>query len=245
MDITKVEWTITSQPPNLNGEEVHVWRIDLSDIAEAMPKLSQLLSSDEQQKASRYHFEKDRNNFTIRRAVLRKVLSLYMDVTPAELHFIYNNFDKPALEADTSIRFNASSSRGIGIVAIVLDTRIGIDIEFLDASFSKLEIAEKYFSTDEVRAIGDLQSELRTAAFFDCWTKKEAYVKAVGDGMSHPLPNLAISSEKPGSFSIAATSEEEKGWTVKSFIPEENYIASVAYEGGLRTIRHFQLPKIF
>ena len=242
MDIPKIEWTITSQPPVINGEEVHIWRIDLSDFADAAPKFIQLLSADEQQRASQYHFEKDRNNFIIRRAMLRMLLGSYLDIQPAELNFIYNNFDMPALEVEIPIHFNSSSSNGIGIVAITLNARIGVDIEFVDAAFPTLEIAEKYFSADEVRAIRDLPPELQTAAFFDCWTKKEAYVKAVGEGMSHPLPNLAILSEKPNSFSVAATSVETKGWSVTSFIPEPQYIASLAYEGKLKTISHFHWP---
>jgi 4'-phosphopantetheinyl transferase len=240
MDIPRVEWAIASQPPVINSEEVHIWRIDLSDFTDAIPKNFQLLSADEQQKVRRYHFETDRNNFTIRRAALRTLLGSYLDMQPEELNFIYNNFDKPALEVETPIRFNASSSNGIGVVAIKLDARIGIDIEFLDTAFPKLVIAEKYFSSSEVRALHDLEPEMQTTAFFDCWTKKEAYVKAVGDGMSHPLPTLTILSEKPDSLLIAATSEEKRGWSVKSFIPKDGYIASVAYEGGLESIRYFQ-----
>ncbi len=242
MDIPKVEWAITSQPPVITGEDVHIWRIDLSDPSNAESAFLNLLSADERQRADKFHFEKDRSRFIVRRSMLRKLLSSYLDMPPVELNFVYNNFEKPALELEIPIRFNSSSSKGIGMVAITLTARIGIDIEFVDAAFPKLEIAEKYFSTDEVSAIRDLQPELQTAAFFDCWTKKEAYIKAVGDGMSHPLPNLVISSKKPDSFSIDATSEETKGWCVTSFIPEQNYIASLAYESGQKAVKYFHWP---
>ena len=239
MDIPRVEWVITSRPPVITGEEVHIWRIDLSDLANVKPELFNLLSADERQRADKFHFEKDRSRFIIRRAILRMLLGEYLNAPPGELGFIYNNFDKPSLAFNTEIYFNASSSNNVGIVAIMLNARIGIDVELIDAQFPKLEIAERYFSTDEVRAIHDLQPELQTAVFFDCWTKKEAFVKAVGDGMSHPLPNMVISSEKWASFLVNATSVETEGWNVTSFIPEKNYIASLAYEGKERSALFF------
>ena len=240
MNLPKADWTPPTSPTVLLSGEIHAWRIDLPDFTGAEPQLRQLLSGDELQRADKYHFEKDRSNFIIRRGVLRMILGSYLDIQPAELNFIYNDFDRPALEVDKLIHFNASSSCGMGIVATTLNARIGIDVEFADREFPSMEIAKRYFSNDEIRAIRDLPSGLQTAAFFDCWTKKEAFVKAVGEGMSHPFPNLAISSKKPNSFSIAATSDDTKGWSVMSFIPEENFIASIAYEGGQRSHRYFR-----
>lgn len=242
MDIPKIEWTITTQPPVISGDDIHIWHIDLSDLADSPPNLFQLLSTDERKRASRYHFETDRNSFVVRRAVLRMLLSFYVGQKAEGLQFTYNNFDRPSLEAKLPLCFNASSSNKVGIVAVALDTRIGIDIELVDIAFPKLEIAEKYFSAHEANAIRDLPPELQTAAFFDCWTKKEAYIKALGDGMSHPLPNLTISSDKQELFSVAATSIETKGWCITSFIPQQDYIASMAYEGRQKTVNYFRWP---
>lgn len=239
MDIPKVEWAVASKPPVLSGEDVHIWRIGLCDLADASPRLNELLSEDERKRASKYHFEKDCRSFVIRRAVLRIILGLYSGEKAEDLQFTYNNFDKPELKAKLPIRFNATSSEDLGIVAIALDARIGIDVEFIDDAFPKLELAERYFSADEVRALRYLQPELQTAAFFDCWTKKEAYVKAIGEGMSHPLPELAISSDKQGQFSVNAISDGTADWCVTSFKPQQNYIASIAYEGGRRAVSHF------
>ena len=227
MRISKIEWAATSRPPVLNSGEVHIWRLCTADLVNAEPELRQLLSADECQRGEKYHFEKDRINFIIRRGILRRLLGSYVGVQAVDLCFIYNNFDKPALEADIQVGFNSSSSRDISMFAFTFDAKIGIDIEYVDAEFPKNDIAERYFSTDEVQAIRDLRPDLQTAAFFDCWTKKEAYVKAIGEGMSHPLPNLAAS-------------EATKGWNIMSFIPEENFIASLAYEGTQRAHKYFR-----
>ncbi|MBK8465894.1 MAG: 4'-phosphopantetheinyl transferase superfamily protein [Chloracidobacterium sp.] len=239
MNIPKIEWAMASQPPDMSGKDVHVWRVDLCDPADVQPRLNELLSPDELKRASRYHFDKDRSSYKIRRAVLKMILGSYVREKAEDLQFTYNNFDKPKLKAKLPIRFNASSSNCVGIIAIALDTRIGIDIEFVDDTFPTLELAEKYFSADEVRALGNLQPELQTAAFFDCWTKKEAYVKAVGDGMSHPLPELVISSDEQGQFSVDAISGKAADWCFTSFIPQQNYIASLAYEGERRAESYF------
>lgn len=240
MDIPKIEWAICSQPPVISGENVHIWLTDVCDVGEAVPSLLQLLSPDERKRAEKYHFNKDRGSFVIRRAVLRMILGLYTGEKAEDLQFTYNNFDKPELKSQLPINFNSSSSNKVGIITIALDTRIGIDIEFVDNAFPKLELAEKYFSTDEVHALSDLQPALQTAAFFDCWTKKEAFVKAKGGGMSHPLPELAVSLDEQGRFSVNADSDETAGWIIESFVPQHNYIASIAYEGERRAVRYFR-----
>jgi 4'-phosphopantetheinyl transferase len=103
-----------------------------------------------------------------------------------------------------------------------------------------MEIAKRYFSDDEVRALQALPSELRTTVFFDCWTKKEAYVKAIGDGMSLMLPTLTISYQGSDGFSVTARSEEMSGWSFESFSVEENYIASIALEGEPMELHYFK-----
>ena len=244
MELPNVEWAMPSRPPVINDGKVHVWRADLPDFADKESELFRLLSVDEQQRADKYHFEKDRLSFVIRRGMLRVILASYLDQHPAQIGFKYNNFNKPALEVNTQIFFNASSSQNVAIVAVTPEKRIGVDIEFLDEKFPKMEIAERYFSPDEVSSIRDLPRELQTAAFFECWTKKEAYVKAIGDGMSHPLPNLVISSKEPDSLSVDSLCKEARGWSITSFVPETNYIASHAYEAGQQEISYFRWPAI-
>lgn len=237
MDLRDIEWINSSSPHTIGTNEIHVWRFDLSDLIDKERDLLRLLSEDEKRLAKNFHFEKDRSSFVIRRALRRMILASYSHVQPAELNFTYNKFDKPAIE---KLLFNASSSRGVGLIAITADTVVGIDVEFLDTEFPKLEIAERYFSTDEVGAVRTLPAKLQTPAFFECWTKKEAYVKATGEGMSGLLPKFSVSMETPHSFSVTAVSEDTKGWNILSFMPGENFVASVAYEGEQRQHSYFR-----
>ncbi len=240
MHIPKVEWAVTCEPPKLKSSEVHIWRFDLSEFVNTVSEMRQILSADECARADRFHFEKDRTRFVIRRGVLRKLLSKYVSIEPADLRFAHNNFDKPALEGDERIVFNASSSQDVGIVGIAHNAKLGMDVEFVDTTFPHMEIAKRYFSDDEVRALQALPSELRTTVFFDCWTKKEAYVKAIGDGMSLTLPTLTISCEGSEVFSVTARSEEMSGWSFESFFVEENSIASIAVEGEPTELHYFK-----
>lgn len=231
---------MSSAPPQLKGDDLHIWRVDLAHLVNAEPQLRRILSEDESQRADKYHFEKDRTSFVIRRGMLRRLLGAYVDIEPADLRFAYNKFDKPELQIDASVSFNTSSARDVCLLAFTLDAGIGIDIEYIDTEFPKMEIAERYFSANEVKALRAFDLKLQTDAFFDCWTKKEAYVKAVGEGMSRPLPHFDISVETPGSFAVTASGGNLKEWSFESFIPEENFIASIAYAGGQRSHSYFR-----
>jgi len=240
MDQPEVFLNRLFSPAALNQNEVHIWLVDLSDFANTESALLKLLSTDEHQRAERYQFETDRLDYILRRGAMRLLLGSYLAVQPAKLEFIYNNYGKPALDVEAApIYFNASSSNHIELLAIT-NVNIGVDIELVDIEFPYLEIAKRYFSTDEVREILNLQPDLQATAFFNCWTKKEAYIKAIGDGMSHPLPELAISSDEHGQFSVNAISNETTGWCISSFIPQLNYIASIAYEGEPKSVSYFR-----
>jgi 4'-phosphopantetheinyl transferase len=243
MDVLKVEWLTPPDPPVINDEEVHVWRIDHSDFVPLYPELVSLLSADERQRLERYHFVKDRNRFAIGRGILRRILAHYSGAKPSELSFSYNSLDKPYLEGQQKrLSFNISFSKGIQLAAIASNMSVGIDVEFIDTSFPALEVAKQYFSREEITSLRDLQPDLQTAAFFDCWTKKEAYTKGVGEGLSHPLPEMTIVSGSSNSFSVSSHEVETTGWSVMSFVPAPGFVASLACEACRKTIRYFHWP---
>lgn len=180
----------------LQENEVHIWSAKL-DVPEVKIKKWQLyLSTDEVQRAYRFHFAKDQNHFIVARGVLRKILSYYMGRQPYEIGLEYNKYGKPFVEHDFNgvpMRFNLSHSHGMCVYAITAGREVGIDIECIRENFSDIEIAERFFSPHEVAALKALSGELQKQAFFLCWTRKEAFIKGKGKGLSIPLDQFDVS----------------------------------------------------
>src|SRR6185295_10633961 len=142
------------------------------------------LEAGELERAGRFHFEKHRRHFVVGRGGLRYVLARYLDLKPEEFRFSYGEYGKPALE---EIQFNMSHSHGVALFAVARDRELGVDVEHVRADFASEDIAQRFFSRVEVAAFNALQKEEQVAGFFRCWTRKEAYIKAIGRGLSEPL----------------------------------------------------------
>lgn len=245
MNAPEIEWCLPSRPIAIDDKEVHIWRIDLSDFLNEKQALHSLLSPDERQRAEKYRFEKDRDRYVIRRGILRKILGSYLKRNDEQLRFTYNRNGKQFLDIETgerTISYNTSFSADIAVAAVAFKGKVGIDVEFVDHEFPKFDVADRYFSVDEVSAIRSLPADLQTAAFFNCWTLKEAYVKALGEGLSRQMPKLKISTdiEDSKTIQISADPKVTKGWFISSFIPKPSYIAAVAYEGMPKTVRYLK-----
>jgi len=159
------------------------------------------LVPDERQRAERFRFERDRRRFIVAHGVLRDILGRYLKCSPAQVSFSYNQYGKPALAQESEaigLRFNMSHSHEVALYALTRAREVGVDVELLREDFASLEIAERFFSRSEVALLNSLAPELRTDGFFNCWTRKEAYIKALGEGLSHPLDRFAVSLA-PGS----------------------------------------------
>lgn len=228
--------TWLSAPPQLrlDVDEVHVWRASLEQDPEEVEALRASLSADERRRADRFHFERDRRHFTVGRGVLRDVLSRYLGGPPAALGFSLGEFGKPALSGDDGgLRFNLSHSHGLALCAVTRGREVGVDVEHLRDDFAGVDIAERFFSPAEVAALLSLPAHQRTRAFFDCWTRKEAYIKALGEGLSHPL-HLFTVSLKPGEPARLVSTDDPREaarWSVVELSPREGYAAALAIEG--------------
>jgi 4'-phosphopantetheinyl transferase len=180
--------------------EVHLWHIDLAAVAQAERRWQQLLSSDEQARAKRFHFSQDRQYFTAARALLRTILASYLDSKPKELIFRYSDKRKPSVSPDlskTPLEFNVSHSGAVALLAFARGRALGVDVEQVRNNFDHTAIAHRFFSLDEQRQLVALAPEERYRGFFRCWTRKEAYIKAQGAGLSLPLHQFDVSL-KPG-----------------------------------------------
>jgi 4'-phosphopantetheinyl transferase len=237
---------IWQSPPSdlrLGKDEVHVWRASLEQDASEVRLLRAILSLDEQQRADRFHFERDRHHFIVAHSMLRDILSRYLRRPPAQVHFSYNEFGKPALARDdTGIRFNLSHSHGLGLCALTHACEIGVDIEYLRDDFASFEIAERFFSPIEVEVLRSLPEHLRVQAFFNCWTRKEAYIKALGEGLSHPLHLFAVTLTPGDPARLLHTNNDPEAtqWSLAELTPREGYVAAVAVRGSMPELHCWQ-----
>ena len=188
-------WSESPSSLSLSGGEVHVWRASLEQPPEVVQRLLRTLDTDEQTRAGRFHFEKHRRRFGVGRGVLRLLLGRYLEVKPEEVRFAYGPYGKPELDAARharALRFNASHSHELAVYAFVQDHDVGIDVEHVKEDFATQEIAERFFSEFENEVLRALPREQQAAGFFRCWTRKEAYIKAIGSGLSHPLDQFDV-----------------------------------------------------
>jgi len=221
----------------LEKHEVHVWRAALDDLRACLDNLSEILSDDEQERAKRYRFRKDRERFVLARGLLRRILSRYADLSPKQLKFDYNAYGKPDLKEELNrheLRFNVSHSGGLALYAVTCGRALGVDVERIRAEFCDEQIAEQFFSPAEVAALRALPASLQPQAFFNCWTRKEAYIKARGKGLSMPLDQFDVSlapGEPVALLKNRYDSEEASRWVLQEVSVGACHVASIAVEG--------------
>jgi 4'-phosphopantetheinyl transferase len=228
-------WNIPLGEVTLGSNEVHVWRAALDRLPEDTHNFWQTLSSDECARAARFHFDKDRDRFVTGRGLLRTILARYLQVEPVTLRFEYTAYGKPYLATafNTRIRFNLSHSRGLALYALAYDRALGVDLEYIDPEFAQEEVAERFFSAREVASLRSLPSGLQPEAFFHCWTRKEAYIKASGEGLSLPLDRFDVSLLPGQEAALLCTyddPQEAVRWLLRNLELEPGYAAAIAVE---------------
>ena len=224
--------------PTLAHDDIHVWRQSLALGPSDVESFCSLLSPDELERAGRFRFDTDRSDFIVSRGTLRTLLGSYLGVPPQELRFAYSEFGRPSLVARTPsnmLDFNVSHSSGVVLLAFALGRKIGIDVEKVRQDFGTAEIAERFFSMAERAALRKLPPEQRHEAFFRCWTRKEAFIKALGEGLSHPLDQFDVSLAPGEPAAILATrpdGEEVRRWLLWNVQVPGDYAAALAAESG-------------
>jgi 4'-phosphopantetheinyl transferase len=227
----------------LAPDPVHVWRVPLNRNPDRVPELKELLSMDERTRAERFHFEKDRNQFIESRAALRLLLGQYLNLSSNELTFSFGSHGKPALAnglSDEGLRFNLSRRDGLALIAVAHDREIGVDLELVRADVPVFEIAEVSFSEGELATLRSLPENLQTAGFYNCWTRKEAYIKARGEGLSFPLKQFDVSltpgeparllSVRNDQLSSDVDVAEVDRWALQELSVGDGYVAAIACE---------------
>ena len=235
--MTALEWLPPPADLTLSSDKVHVWRASLEVTASRVQTLQNTLATDELSRAERFYFEKDRKRFVVARGLLRAILSRYLSIEASQLRFCYSPYGKPALATTPGqdvLSFNVSHSHGLALYAVTRGREIGIDLERVRADLDCEQIAARFFSPRENAVLRALPTELKSKAYFNCWTRKEAYIKARGGGLSLPLDQFDVSlapGEPAMLLNTSGDRQEATRWSLRALTPGPGYVAALAVEG--------------
>jgi 4'-phosphopantetheinyl transferase len=217
-------------------DSIHVWRASLDQLTEKVRALSSTLSSHELERARRYRSERDRSDFVVGRGFLRRLLGLYLRVPPREIGFAYGRRGKPSLAAgfDRRLRFNLSHSGQVLLCAMAWQREVGVDVEQVRSIPDCEAVAASVFSRSEFAELRSLHGRQKEQAFYRCWTRKEAYIKADGDGFTLPVRQIEVTLDPGGPAKLvrgAGLAGEHGGWRLYDLSPALGYVGAVAVDG--------------
>jgi 4'-phosphopantetheinyl transferase len=233
-------------PIALRDREIDIWKLNLNRESSEVGRAFRRLSQAEKGKADRFRFKKDRDHYVVARGDLRRIMGGYLDIEPDRVRFSYNKYGKPFLgNGNASILFNVSHSRDIALVAVTSGNEVGIDIEFVDDSIDVLTTAKGVFSQADTSLLEKLPPDLRTRAFFRGWTRKEAYLKALGEGFSQESRQFPVSIFLDEQKIVFTTSEVDRSrnWSLISLPFGQNYSSALVMEGEIDATRNRRLPE--
>lgn len=234
-----------ASPPKmllLSEAEAHVWRATLDLPQPKIETFELTLSDDELARAQRFRFAKDRTHFIAARGLLRAILGRYLAREPQSLTFTYNDYGKPSLDQE-NFSFNLTHAQGIALYAITRHRAIGVDLEYIQREMEWESIAEHFFSPYEVNMLKAVSPDIRPIAFFNCWTRKEAYIKARGMGLSLALDSFDVSltpGEPAELLGIREEGQDAANWSLYDLHPSSDYIAALAVEGCISSLKCWQ-----
>jgi len=217
--------------PELEPGIVHLWQRSLHAPPAEVAACYELLSGEEKERALRLRVDRPRSNFILTRGTLRILLARYLNTAPVNVQFCYGVNGKPALADDSNLCFNVSHTHGLALIALAEQRAIGTDVENIKRGSDVKRLAERFFSDSERRALRRLSGAELQAAFVRCWTRKEAYIKAKGDGLALPLDQFDVSIEAGDRDALLATrpdAAEAARWTILDVSVEPAYAAAVA-----------------
>jgi len=204
--------------------KVNIHKINLAQVSLSLT--ADLLDQDEQTRASRFVAEDIRQKYIVSHAFLRQVLSEYLDLKPQDIHYIYNKHGKPSLKHNL-VYFNLSHSGDVALVAVSKEASVGIDVEYKKPLEDFMSIAERFFAPEEITAIQAKPLTDQLDTFYTLWTRKEAYLKMLGLGVSFGLGRFVVSAEDLG-FDCLESSEVEKSCWLGSIKSDKNYSAALS-----------------
>ncbi len=236
-------WQTSPDVLDLAGDAIHVWRAGLRVSVACFQRLEATLSPDERARAARFRFVEPRERFVVARGALRFILSRYLDLSAGELRFAYNAYGKPSLPDHGWLHFNLSHSGDLVLFAVTRRRPIGIDLERTAPPDTMARLVEQFFSETENTAFLALPEGKRAAAFFAGWTRKEAYIKALGVGGSLPLDqfDVTLSPDEPARLlADRASPGNAARWSLHNLDPGPGYAAALAVQNPLGPVTCYQ-----
>jgi 4'-phosphopantetheinyl transferase len=186
-----MRWQSLGIFPTLHANQIHIWRAPLIRAEKELIELKSFLNKEEQERASKFIVERAANSFVVARGFLRKLLSKYLQISPQDLIFQQNRYGKPYLDF-SPLQFNLSHSHDLALFIFAKNISVGVDVELIREDYDFVDIAEKFFSKAESTELLSLPKNEQVRAFFNCWTCKEAFIKAKGMGMFHALDKFSV-----------------------------------------------------
>ena len=235
--------SFSNQKLLLAPNQVDLWFVDINEHKDRLPHYLSVLNDVEKERASKYRFEKDKNCSIIARGVLRTLLGNYLEKNPKEIKFKLGEFGKPSLNEESNIEFNISHSGNVIVLAFVLNDKIGVDVEHTKRTIEVNSIAKQFFSKEEVTALFSLEESYQKQAFYNCWTRKEAFIKALGSGLSFPLNQFVVSLDSVYNAELIETKwddKERENWVLKSFEPVKDYIGAFSVKGKVTDVQYWK-----
>ena len=254
-------WHVPPIEVTLPENGVHVWRASLSrkdnDNIDGSNKsedsrfssLQHLLSVEERERAGKFYFERDRHNWVVAHGILRILLARYLDTDPRSLRFETNAYGKPLLaspQSGANLHFNLSHSGNLALYAFAFDRQVGVDVEYMRSGIDYEELARHHFSHHEYAALQSLPVAQQEEAFFLCWSRKEAYIKARGMGVSIPLEQFDVSLAPGESAELLGSRESPLAptqWSLCSLAPGTGYVGALAVEDFGWRLSSWQYPE--
>jgi len=230
-------WQLYPHDLSLPKNYVHVWRVHLDSSTSQFKTLEHSLSSDEIVRANRFYFQKDRDRFIVARGMLRLILSRYLYIDPGHLRFCYGKYGKPYITTelnDSTLCFNMSHSHEFALYAVTWDRPIGIDVEDVSQKVDVQNISERFFSSTENKILALIPAERKQEAFFRLWTRKEAYLKARGEGLSGQLDQFDTSSFLDLDSNVVTVNDgsiDRSRWAVIDLVPHPNFVGAIVMKG--------------
>ena len=213
-----------------------VWLIDKAVHSSQIQKYWAILSQEEKARADRFRFFKDKSCFVIARGILKNILAQYSGQSPEKITFSYGSYGKPYSDAYPQLYFNVSHSENCIAIGFIRDHEIGVDVEKVKTDIEALEVAQSFFSKKEIARLKTVAPEHVYQCFFNCWTRKEAFIKAEGSGLSFPLDQFSVSLEDSTTAQLLETqwdNKEHLNWVLLPFTPAQGYIGAIAIKGNV------------
>lgn len=230
-----INWPVSPAEPHLEPQAVHVWAAPLDLATEQIGDLESLLSPDELERAGKFRFPHLRNRYVAARGSLRVLLGRYLRCEPAALEFSYSSRGKPALKGQgvDQLHFNLAHSHDLALIAVTRAAPVGVDVERIRPMRDADRIAERFFSAREAEAFRNVPAAEQDAAFFALWTRKEAWLKATGDGISESLSKFEVTflpADEPRVLAIAGDTAAGAAWSLRALNPVSGFVGALAVQ---------------